>query len=95
MDWLTHQYRRILGWIFDPSHATRPVGRWAHGYALLGTGVVSLVAIGAGFALNYLVFHGLVGLVKSEIRTTLLAEVVCGKKPLDPRLLELAQVLAK
>jgi 6-phosphofructokinase 1 len=40
--------------------------------------------------------HGvLVGLVKSEIRTTPLAEVVAGKKPLDPKLLELARVLAK
>jgi 6-phosphofructokinase 1 len=40
--------------------------------------------------------HGvLVGLVKSEIRTTPLAEVVVRKKPLDPKLLELARVLAK
>jgi 6-phosphofructokinase 1 len=40
--------------------------------------------------------HGvLVGLIKSEIRTTPLAEVVVNKKPLDPKLLELARVLAK
>ena len=40
--------------------------------------------------------HGvLVGLVKGEITATPLAEVVANKKPLDPRLLELARVLAK
>ncbi len=40
--------------------------------------------------------HGvLVGLVKGEIAATPLAEVVANKKPLDPRLLELARVLAK
>jgi 6-phosphofructokinase 1 len=40
--------------------------------------------------------HGvLVGLRKNEVATTPLAEVVAGKKPLDPRLLELARVLAK
>jgi 6-phosphofructokinase 1 len=40
--------------------------------------------------------HGvLVGLVKSEVRSTPLADVVCGKKPLDKHLLELARVLAK
>lgn len=40
--------------------------------------------------------HGvLVGIQKSEIATTPLADVVAGKKPLDPRLLELARVLAK
>jgi len=40
--------------------------------------------------------HGvLVGLVKSEVRSTPLADVVCGKKPLDQHLLELARVLAK
>ena len=40
--------------------------------------------------------HGvLVGLVKGEIAVTPLAEVVANKKPLDPRLLELARVLAK
>jgi hypothetical protein len=37
----------------------------------------------------------LVGLRKNEVATTPLAEVVAGKKPLDPRLLELARVLAK
>jgi 6-phosphofructokinase 1 len=40
--------------------------------------------------------HGvLVGLVKGEIAATPLAEVVANKKSLDPRLLELARVLAK
>lgn len=40
--------------------------------------------------------HGvLVGLRKNEVATTPLADVVAGKKPLDPRLLELARVLAK
>jgi len=40
--------------------------------------------------------HGvLVGLVKSEVRSTPLADVVCGKKPLDRYLVELARVLAK
>ena len=40
--------------------------------------------------------HGvLVGMLKSEVATTPLAEVVAGKKPLDPRMLELARVLAK
>ena len=40
--------------------------------------------------------HGvLVGLVKSEVRSTPLADVVSGKKPLDKHLLELARVLAK
>ena len=40
--------------------------------------------------------HGvLVGIQKSEVATTPLAEVVAGKKPLDPRMLELARVLAK
>lgn len=40
--------------------------------------------------------HGLlVGLLKSEIAATPLAEVVANKKPLDLRLLELARVLAK
>jgi len=40
--------------------------------------------------------HGvLVGLVKSEVRSTPLADVVSGKKPLDQHLLELARVLAK
>lgn len=40
--------------------------------------------------------HGvLVGMVKGEIATTPLAEVVARKKPLDLRLLELARVLAK
>jgi 6-phosphofructokinase 1 len=37
----------------------------------------------------------LVGTLKGEIVTTPLAEVVKGVKPLDPRLLELARVLAK
>ena len=37
----------------------------------------------------------LVGTVKGEIVATPLAEVVAGKKPLDPRLLDLARVLAK
>lgn len=37
----------------------------------------------------------LVGLLKGEIATTPLAEVVANKKPLDLRLLELARVLAK
>lgn len=37
----------------------------------------------------------LAGLQQGEIRTMSLAEVVNGKKPLDPRLLELANVLAK
>lgn len=38
--------------------------------------------------------HGvLVGMIKGEIAITLLAEVVAHKKPLDLRLLELAQVL--
>jgi 6-phosphofructokinase 1 len=40
--------------------------------------------------------HGvLVGLLKGEIETTPLAEVVANKKPLDPKLLALAPVLAK
>lgn len=40
--------------------------------------------------------HGLlVSLLKGEIAATPLAEVVANKKPLDLRLLELAQVLAK
>lgn len=40
--------------------------------------------------------HGLlVGLLKSEIAATPLAEVVANKKPLDLRLLKLARVLAK
>jgi 6-phosphofructokinase 1 len=40
--------------------------------------------------------HGvLVGIQKSEVVATPLADVVAGKKPLDPRLLELARVLAK
>jgi len=40
--------------------------------------------------------HGvLVGLLKGEITATPLAEVVGKKKPLDPKLLELAPVLAK
>jgi 6-phosphofructokinase 1 len=37
----------------------------------------------------------LVGVIKSEIATTPLAQVVAGKKPLDPHLLDLARVLAK
>ncbi len=40
--------------------------------------------------------HGLlVGIQKSEVVATPLAEVVAGKKPLDPRLLDLARVLSK
>jgi 6-phosphofructokinase 1 len=40
--------------------------------------------------------HGiLVGLLKGEIAATPLAQVVANKKPLDPRLLGLARVLAK
>jgi 6-phosphofructokinase 1 len=40
--------------------------------------------------------HGvLVGLVKGEIRTTPLAEVVGRKKPLDPHLVNLAHILAE
>ena len=40
--------------------------------------------------------HGvLVGLLKGEIATTPLAEVVANKKPLNPKLLALASVLAK
>jgi len=40
--------------------------------------------------------HGvLVGMRKNDVVTTPLAEVVAGKKPLDPKLLELARVLAK
>jgi 6-phosphofructokinase 1 len=40
--------------------------------------------------------HGvLVGLVKGEIASTLLTEVVANKKPLDLRLLELARMLAR
>jgi 6-phosphofructokinase 1 len=40
--------------------------------------------------------HGvLVGIQKSEVVATPLADVVAGKKPLDPRLLELARVLSK
>jgi 6-phosphofructokinase 1 len=40
--------------------------------------------------------HGvLVGIRNSEIATTPLPEVVAGKKPLDPQLLELAKVLAR
>jgi 6-phosphofructokinase 1 len=40
--------------------------------------------------------HGvLVGLVKGEIRPTPLAEVVRGKKPLDPTMLEMVRVLAR
>jgi 6-phosphofructokinase 1 len=40
--------------------------------------------------------HGvLVGIQKSEVVATPLADVVAGKKSLDPRLLELARVLAK
>ena len=35
------------------------------------------------------------GLLKGEIAATSLAEVVANKKPLDMRLLELVQVLAK
>ncbi len=37
----------------------------------------------------------LVGLLKGEIAVTSLAEVITNKKPLDPRFLELARVLAK
>ncbi len=37
----------------------------------------------------------LVGVAKGEVITTPLAEVVVGKKPLDPKLLELARVLAR
>jgi 6-phosphofructokinase 1 len=37
----------------------------------------------------------LVGMAKGEVITTPLAEVVAGKKPLDPRLLDLARVLAR
>lgn len=37
----------------------------------------------------------LVGVAKGEVIATPLAEVVCGKKPLDPHLLALARVLAK
>ncbi len=40
--------------------------------------------------------HGiLVGLVKGDVVATPLAEVVASKKPLDPRLLDLARTLAK
>ncbi|MCI0419851.1 MAG: 6-phosphofructokinase, partial [Acidobacteria bacterium] len=40
--------------------------------------------------------HGLlVGLLKGEIGATPLVEVVVGKKPLDARLLHLAEVLTK
>lgn len=40
--------------------------------------------------------HGvLVGLVKGEIRPTPLAEVVRGRKPLDPTMLEMVRVLAR
>ena len=37
----------------------------------------------------------LVGLIKGEITATPLAKVIASQKPLDPRLLELARVLAK
>ncbi|MGE5645514.1 MAG: ATP-dependent 6-phosphofructokinase [Acidobacteriota bacterium] len=37
----------------------------------------------------------LVGVIKGDIATTPLAQVVTGQKPLDPSLLELARVLAK
>jgi 6-phosphofructokinase 1 len=40
--------------------------------------------------------HGvLVGLIKGEISTTPLDEVVASRKPLDPGLFELARALAK
>ena len=37
----------------------------------------------------------LVGVVKGEVVATPLDEVVTGKKPLDPRLMEVARVLAR
>jgi 6-phosphofructokinase 1 len=53
----------------------------------LGFGAITRLARGQ---------HGiLVGLLKGEISSTPLSEVVTGKKPLDASLLEMAWVLAK
>ena len=37
----------------------------------------------------------LVGVVKGEVVVTPLGEVVAGKKPLDPRLIDVARVMAR
>ena len=74
----------VLGYVQrggEPTYADRMLG------TRLGAAAVEQLAAGRAGVL--------VGIMKGEITTTPLAEVVKGKKKLDPELFELARVLAK
>jgi 6-phosphofructokinase 1 len=55
--------------------------------------LASRLGAGATEAIDRGEFGVLVGMIQSQVMTTPLAEVICGKKQLDPKLIELARIL--